>query len=432
MCNGFGQENLMEPEPYLLKNRIQNYAWGTRGKNAFIPKLLNIDPEEDKPYAELWIGTHPNAPSDVIFDHKRVPLKTIIENHPNEILGELAGRKDISSNFPFLLKILSIAEPLSIQAHPNREQAKLLHSEDPKNYPDINHKPETAIALDTLSAFIGFKSYDELVSTLAEYPEYYSLTNRREPNHPIGIRLPDDRAQTLLRDIVNSLINLSERNEQVDQILSSIEKRIKEKPQRKNDTERIFLQLKDKYPGDIGLLFLFILNLTKVQKGDAIFISPGVPHAYVEGNIVECMAPSDNVVRAGLTSKYKDLKTLANIVRYSPYDFNVPSYKIDPFESVYDTPAKEFRISVIKLGKNEIVERCPQNSLEVLLITEGTINIRWRNNLMERQLEFHQGNSILIPAFLRNYTIVPQTSSMIFRVRVPTQDNLIENHHYLM
>lgn len=411
----------MYPRPYLLKNKIQNYTWGTKGKKAFIPKLVGLDPQLNKPYAELWMGAHPSAPSDILIGRTWVPLNKLIEDFPHEILGRAMGAQAASIKFPFLLKVLSIAEPLSIQAHPDRFRAQLLHGQDPIHYPDENHKTELAIALDRLTAFVGFKGYDQLVDTLEKYPELRVLTQDQNPKDWTGIDASVEKSEALLRVICNSLIHISLQEGYLADLITGIKKRINKSGAR-NETEDIFLRLTNKYPGDVGLLFLFLLNFVQVQKGEAIFIGPGVPHTYINGNIVECMSASDNVVRAGLTPKYKDLKTLANIISYAPHDIYVSTHPINPFETVYDTSAKEFRISLIKIYKNNIMDSSPEDSPEILLVTKGNIQIRWREKNRVKQQQFHQGNSILIPAFLNSYTLVAQTASNIFKAKVPTRD----------
>ena len=116
------------PQPYKLYNTIQNYEWGTRNEAAYIPHLLGIPTEPDTPYAELWIGAHPKAPSKIEIDGAKVSLNKVIEMHPAECLGAYVC-KNFSSTLPFLLKVLSAAHALSIQTHPNKSQARRLHAE---------------------------------------------------------------------------------------------------------------------------------------------------------------------------------------------------------------------------------------------------------------------------------------------------------------
>src|SRR6516162_10200615 len=156
--------------PYLMHNQVQNYEWGTHDDEAYIAALLGITPEPGKPYAELWMGAHPKAPSSVLVDRKQIPLDQWIAAHPQELLGATVAAR-FGKRLPFLFKVLAAGEALSIQAHPNKVQAKVLRENDPEHYPDDNHKPEIAIAIDALTALMGIKPFDELANSLWRYPE---------------------------------------------------------------------------------------------------------------------------------------------------------------------------------------------------------------------------------------------------------------------
>lgn len=52
--------------------------------------------------------------------------------------------------------MLSVAKPLSIQAHPDKVLAEELHKLHPDIYKDGNHKPEMAVALTEFEALYGF------------------------------------------------------------------------------------------------------------------------------------------------------------------------------------------------------------------------------------------------------------------------------------
>ncbi|MBN1893825.1 mannose-6-phosphate isomerase, class I, partial [bacterium] len=132
-------------QPYRLINRMQHYDWGTRDAEAFIPGLLGMIPKKGKPYAELWIGTHPKAPSRIEWGGKPVSVQSWIAQNPGWVLGPAVA--DRFGGLPYLLKVVSAAEPLSIQAHPDKKLAERLHAANPTEYPDDNHKPEIAIAL---------------------------------------------------------------------------------------------------------------------------------------------------------------------------------------------------------------------------------------------------------------------------------------------
>jgi len=168
---------MLKPQPYMLENTIQHYEWGSRGKNAFIPQLLNIKTEKDKPYAELWMGAHPKASSKIIVDVKEIDLAEVIREYPIETLGRKTVKK-FSNTLPFLFKVLSANEALSIQAHPSKRQAISLHKKDPIIYPDSNQKLEIAIALDSLTALVGFKPFNQIMQTLKKYPQIHHFIGK--------------------------------------------------------------------------------------------------------------------------------------------------------------------------------------------------------------------------------------------------------------
>ena len=97
---------------FKLTGNIQHYDWGTRNENAYIPKLLNIKTEPNKPYAEYWLGVHPSLPSKIIYKNETILLSDFIEKE-KDIIGTKFYEKYIK--LPFLLKVLSIEQPLSIR-----------------------------------------------------------------------------------------------------------------------------------------------------------------------------------------------------------------------------------------------------------------------------------------------------------------------------
>lgn len=146
-----------------LKYTVQNYAWGKKGNDSMVARLLkNAYPEtniiDDKCYAELWLGTHPNGPS--IIKSNDTELLNLIKQRP-EYLGEKC-LEQFGNDIPYLFKVLSIGEALSIQVHPNKEMAKELHAKQPDIYKDPNHKPEIAIALTPFKALCGFRPIQEI------------------------------------------------------------------------------------------------------------------------------------------------------------------------------------------------------------------------------------------------------------------------------
>ncbi|HOP49578.1 MAG TPA: mannose-6-phosphate isomerase, class I [Ignavibacteriales bacterium] len=284
---------------FKLTGNIQHYDWGTRNENAYIPKLLNIKTEPNKPYAEYWLGVHPSLPSKIIYKNETILLSDFIEKE-KDIIGTKFYEKYIK--LPFLLKVLSIEQPLSIQAHPNKQQAAVLHLKDPNNYPDDNHKPEIAIAIDKLEALVGLKSIEKLNELFVIFPEIKTYLN-----HFINVESHSPS------DIFKAYVSNSQNNPEYAKLTDFIYNKIKSENDKLSNYYKFCYEKYGKY--DVGLLCLYLLNFVELKEGEAVFLEAGIPHAYLTGNIVECMANSDNVVRIGLTPKFKDIATLIKIFK---------------------------------------------------------------------------------------------------------------------
>jgi len=387
--------------PYRLYNSIQHYSWGSRGADAFIPRLLGIQSEPEKAYAELWIGTHPNAPSQVIQGNEYISLATLIARDPNGILGTGVA-EHFNHQLPFLLKVLSAAEPLSIQAHPDRAQAQRLHARDPKHYPDANHKPEIALALDRLTALAGLKSAEDLHSTLLTYPEIAGF---------IGEVSADPQ------DIFSALIRRSLATPQTLSVaVQQLEERLKQTPTPRTEVEDLFLALRPVYgDADVGYLTLFLLNLVHLEAGEGLYVPAGVPHAYLHGNIVECMANSDNVIRVGLTPKFKDAEALLEVL--APGTGPLPVLHPEPElpEMRYTTPAEEFELGRLDLEAGAQLEMPTRNSAQVYLLIEGQISVSWNEGVEH----YTRGESFLIPARLPVWQLTTLGKTTLFKASVP-------------
>ena len=407
----------LEARPYLLHNRIQPYEWGSRGPGAFIPRLLGIEPEPGQPYAELWIGAHPSAPSQVELCGRLVPLPELIGWEPELVLGPAVAAK-FHGSLPFLLKVLSAARPLSIQVHPDRAQAQRLHARDPQHYPDPNHKPEVAIALDGLSALAGFKPFGGILGALERTPELAELAG------PVLLRdlaaaatAPPSTQQALVRRLYGALVeSASDGEAALLGALERLERRLRGRAHLAEE-EALFLDLRREYPGpDIGLLTVFLLNLVHLKAGQGLYIGAGVPHAYLRGNIVECMAASDNVVRAGLTSKFKDAAALAEVLTYELGPAHILEAVPGPGEVVYPTPAAEFQVTRWDLLAGSERGEQDRGSVEVLLVTAGEVLLRWP---AAGEVVLRHGQAVLIPACLAEYKVAARSPAQVFRVTVP-------------
>ncbi|XP_053682545.1 mannose-6-phosphate isomerase [Sabethes cyaneus] len=282
-----------------LIGHVMHYEWGKLGEDSYVAKLAAANRSDDdtpfvvdasKPYAELWMGDHCSGPSLVKKSGKE--LGSVLRPHEKPT---------------FLFKVLSVRKALSIQVHPNKRQAAKLHAQFPDIYKDPNHKPELAIALTDFQAMCGFRPYDEIYSNLKAWPELQDLLGA-DQIEKLTLNADDDE---VLRNLYASLMHSEP--EQLEKCISKMHSKIRTKPD-KCSLDQLFLQLHQDFGNDVGLLSIYFLNVLDLQPGQAIYLSANVPHAYLRGDCVECMACSDNVVRAGLTPKFKDVDTLLELL----------------------------------------------------------------------------------------------------------------------
>jgi mannose-6-phosphate isomerase len=163
------------------------------------------------------------------------------------------------------------------------------------------------------------------------------------------------------------------------------------------------------------LFTIFLLNLVHLDAGQGIFTEAGIPHAYLKGNIVECMANSDNVVRAGLTPKFKDVETLVDILTYEMGPPPIIEGDTDAAETIYQTPVDEFQVSRLRMQPGQERAESTGGGPQILLVTAGDVLIDWDGG----EAAFGRGQSVLLPAFLNRFKLKATASSELFRVQVP-------------
>jgi len=220
---------------------------------------------------------------------------------------EKFGERDL----PYLFKVLSVRTALSIQAHPNLELAKKLHEQFPDKYKDPNHKPEIAIALGDMIATYGFTSKEIILKNLADNP---SLAEALGPKK--GGEVDEEYLKTTVHKMFFEL-DTDASKEKRQAIINGMKASVESHQGDLSPHQKLCLRLHEQYgDADIGILFTQFLNIFYLTKGDSFICSPDEPHAYISGDLVESMANSDNVVRGGLTPKYKDTETLYNMLKY--------------------------------------------------------------------------------------------------------------------
>ncbi len=287
------------PTMFELECPVKHYDWGERledGIQPYIAGLLGADPES-LPWAELWIGAHPSASALLRGDGES--LAGAIATRPVEMLGPaLAGCG--AENLPFLLKILCCTEPLSIQSHPDKATAGRLHRAFPEQFPDANHKPEVLYALSDFKLMGGFRQPGDVIDELAAIPAMAGWLSAAGGEHA--------DMKSLGAFILSAQTELLA--EMADGCMAAA---LPDTP-----NARLFRELDSRRHGDCGCFFAFLLNVFTLAPGQAVFIGPNIPHAYLRGRGIECMANSDNVIRAGLTSKHVDRKLLMETLDFRP------------------------------------------------------------------------------------------------------------------
>ena len=394
-----------------MKNPIMEYAWGS--KNA-IPDLLGIPNPEQKPMAEMWMGAHPKASSAIWVDGKWVSLEEVIRSSPDTILGRHVALQ-FKNHLPFLFKVLAAEEPLSIQVHPDLEQAKEGYKRETesgipldapeRNYRDPNHKPEIICALDDFDALKGFRKIDEMIKLL-EKVSSRSLDGLIE----LLVREPDERG---LKRFFEALMGIEK--QEMARISATAAQRAVDFAE--NDPAYGWVVLLEKaHPGDPGVLAPLFLNLVRLYPGEALFLPAGELHAYLKGVGIELMANSDNVIRAGLTRKHVDVPELIKIARFTMGNPQIlPAVRVSVGMEEYASPCEEFVLSRIVLEEEKTCELNSREGVEILLCTEGEGEIE--NGGGDQRVHFSKGMSFLVSAPVKDYRI--SGWGTLFRASVP-------------
>ena len=344
------------------------------------------------------MGTHPSLPSKDLTTGRSL-LDLVSDNQA--LMGSEITEK-YNQKLPFLFKVLSINKALSIQAHPNKKLAARLHAKDPKNYPDDNHKPEMTLAITPFEGLCGFRPLKEIAHFLSTLPPLRALVGESEAKALEEIAdtesSSESDAKSRLKSAFTSLMK-SKKDEVASksQALLSLaqEGSITPGPSINTSSElcELVQRCNSQFPKDIGLFVLFFLNFVKLQPGQAMYLKADDIHAYISGDIIECMASSDNVIRAGFTPKFQDVDTLTDILTYDhnppesqlllPVDYpyvklNSTAYSSSSESLLYDPPIEEFsvvRTVLKKEGAKATFEGLAGPSIIICTSGGGTIAV---------------------------------------------------------
>lgn len=334
-----------------ISGEAKNYAWGSK-------TLIQDNLEFGSPgqtIAEVWFGTHSSGESKVI--------------ETSEKLSEA-----ITSKLPFLAKFLAAESPLSIQVHPNPEQAKAgferenllgLSGDDPsRNYRDGLHKPEVLVAITPFRALCGFRPKSEteqifrglvdLDSRFGELADELSLTGSLEQ---VFISLLDDLA------LVNTVSE------------SPISPKPSDSPA-VAEARKLLQELIAIYPQDTGALVALMLNLVELKPGQAIFLPAGNLHAYLSGLGFEVMAASDNVIRGGLTPKHVDKQQLLLVSEFTELTNPLlETKKLAEGLVEYPVPVADFKLYRAELSAANLLADIDLPSGAMIVCVDGQVAV---------------------------------------------------------
>ncbi|QGQ18868.1 mannose-6-phosphate isomerase, class I [Cellulomonas sp. JZ18] len=372
---------------------LQHYAWGS---TTAIPEALGSVPD-GTPVAEAWFGAHSSAPSPVHVDGGPTTLDRFLVRDPRRTLGD-----DVVARFggrlPYLLKLVAAAAPLSLQVHPTREQASAgfdaeeargLAVDDPRrSYKDRNHKPELVYALSHFEALVGFRAPRRTAEILAGV------------DHPVAERLLElvtaDATSEGVRAAFTELVGPETRPapEEVDALAQVFARRLRDGSPSPR-TDRAVATLAAAYPGDPGAVTAVLLNPVTLRPGEACFVPAGAVHAYLQGSAIEVMANSDNVLRAGLTSKHVDIPELLRTVDcVAAPPIRIAAERSFDATEVFYAPVDDFELSVTRLTDGRPA-RLPGVGPRIVLCLEGTCSLSADGG---EHLEVRSGQAVFVEA----------------------------------
>ncbi|MBY7886527.1 mannose-6-phosphate isomerase, class I [Vibrio fluvialis] len=379
---------------FKMDNKIQNYDWGSR---TAIQDLFGFANQAQQPQAEVWMGTHPNGCSMVKQGSTHVSLSELIKQDPSAFLSQSTAKT--FGDLPFLFKILAADKALSIQVHPNKQDAELGYAKEQelgvplsafnRNYKDANHKPELVYALTEYQAMNGFRPFDEIIAQfrLCDIPEINGYLEQFERNP----------SQDGLCHFFVEILSMKEARKlnAVDHLLSYAAMN------QARPVYALILDLAEQYPNDVGLFAPLLLNVITLKPGEAMFLCARTPHAYIKGTGLEIMANSDNVLRAGLTPKHMDVEELVKCTDFVPKPINtlLTQAEISGCEHHFPVPVQDFQFSVFQAPKEQRVE---MSSAEILMPIDADVALLAQSG---ETLVLGKGQSAFIPAYVGNYTI---------------------------
>ena len=368
-----------------LINSVQNYAWGSK---TALTDLYGIANPNNLPMAELWMGAHPKSSSKIEDASGQArSLRDVIDADKAALLGDKVAQR--FGELPFLFKVLCADQPLSIQVHPNKQASEIGFAKEnaagipldaaERNYKDPNHKPELVFALTPFLAMNAFREFSEIISLLQPVAGAHNA---------IAHFLENPNAEALSQ-LFASLLNMQ--GEEKSHALAVLKAALESQQGEPWETIRLIAQF---YPDDSGLFSPLLLNVVKLNPGEAMFLFAETPHAYLQGVALEVMANSDNVLRAGLTPKYIDIPELVANVKFvaKPAGELLTQPVKTGAELDFPIPVDDFAFSLHDLSPTETT--IAQESAAILFCVEGEATL----HKGEQRLVLKPGESAFVAA----------------------------------
>ncbi|GAA2373100.1 mannose-6-phosphate isomerase, class I [Nonomuraea africana] len=324
----------------LLSNPVKHYDWGSHTALATLTGRPSPSPE---PEAEMWLGAHPSGPSVLVERGGRTLDAAIADDPEGELGAETVTR--FGARLPYLLKLIAVDRVLSLQVHPSAEQAEAGHARGA--YVDAYPKPELICALTPFSGLAGFREPGAAARLLAELevPEL----------EPVVARLLAADTAGALR----LLLEWPERKALVEAVAAAAGRL----------GHDLVTRLAEQYPDDPAVLAPLLMNRHDLRPGEALFLGAGVLHCYLSGFGVEIMGGSDNVLRAGLTSKPIDVDELLRVT-----DPSTQPLRVEAVDGLYRVPVPEFALGRLEAPDTRLEGGLPR----VLVCTEGEVTVDGR------------------------------------------------------
>ena len=369
-----------------LSNQALDYAWGSK---TLISDYFGI-PATGKPMAEIWFGTHDGSPTEVVG-----------QGHS---LHEALLAQGREARLPFLLKILAAEAPLSIQAHPNpeqaiegfnRENAQGLPIDAPnRNYKDDKAKPELIVALtDRFDALVGFSDRALIQERFAELLE--ASTNES------------------LSDVLTNWIQLLDSEAGIEKVFlatltspecdESFITNLIDSAEQCSALVDLVVHLAEHHGKDRGIATALLMNHMVLGRGEGVFVPAGMPHAYLSGLGVEVMLASDNVLRGGLTPKHIDVEELVKVLVFeSTEPVLVKTKTLAVGFEKFDLPTPEFDFYRGEVGSSNLLADLNLPGDSIVLCTQGSVAVS--NSQGEREV-INSGEAVFMAGDARSFSV---------------------------